>query len=504
MNARTRPQQVVPVPISELAALLGVRGPGLDTTVTGVTHRSDSVRPGDLYTGLPGAHTHGARFVDDAQRSGATAVLTDPEGAEIAGDLGLPTLVVERPRRVLGSVAALVYGHPADGLTVIGVTGTQGKTTTTWLMAAGLVSARRRTALIGTMGTWIDDAALSSALTTPEAPDLHALFAVMLEEGVDVCTMEVSSHSLAMGRVNGVVFDLAVFTNFGRDHLDFHGSVEEYFATKADLFTPERARRALLNADDAEVAQLLDHPQIPTHTFSSSGSAAHWSVADVATTGTGSSFRLIGPDVDIAASTGLSGAFNVANALCSLAALGEIGVDIEAAASGVARCAAVPGRMERIECGQPFGVVVDYAHKPDALAAALTALRPLTRGRLSVVVGAGGDRDRGKRVIMGEIAARLSDVVIVTDDNPRSEDPETVRTEIIRGTQGSRARVHDIGDRRSAIEYALRAAAPGDTVLIAGKGHETGQQVNAEVLPFDDRAVAREVTEKLADPRGRP
>jgi UDP-N-acetylmuramoyl-L-alanyl-D-glutamate--2,6-diaminopimelate ligase len=469
----------------------------VEVTVTGVSQSSRSVAPGDLYVAVPGARTHGARFGADAVASGAVAFVSDVEGAETLAPLGLPVLVVPSPRAVLGAVAALVFGEPAKALTLIGVTGTQGKTTVTQLVNAGAQATGRRTAVIGTMGTWIDGRPVKSALTTPEAPDLHALFAVMRELGVDVCAMEVSSHAIVMGRVDGVVFDLAVFTNFGRDHLDFHRTVEEYFAAKAQLFTPSRARRALVNVDDAEVARLADDPKIPTRTFAV-GAAADWRCHDVTATAGGSTFQLDGPNGQrVSGSVGLAGAFNVVNAVTAIAALAEVGLDAEAAAAGVSAVASVPGRMEPVDVGQDFNVIVDYAHKPDAVTATLDALRPVTAGRLMIVVGAGGDRDQGKRPLMGEIAGRLADVLVVTDDNPRSEDPAAIRAEIVAGAAAGHARVVEIGDRRAAIEHTLREAAPGDTVLIAGKGHETGQEVGDTVLPFDDRAVAQEILAQL-------
>ncbi|MDX6327223.1 MAG: UDP-N-acetylmuramoyl-L-alanyl-D-glutamate--2,6-diaminopimelate ligase, partial [Nocardioidaceae bacterium] len=416
------------------------------TQVRGVTLSSRSVRAEDLYAALPGARTHGGRFAGDAAGRGAVAILTDADGAALSIGTGLPSLVVEEPRRILGEAAAVIYGHPATSLKLIGVTGTQGKTTTTQLIVAGLAGASLRPAVVGTMGTWIDSTPVSSALTTPEAPDLHALFAVMVEHGVDVCALEVSSHALVMGRVDGVVFDLAVFTNLGRDHLDFHADVEDYFAAKAMLFTRDRAKRALVNVDDAYGARLLDSPEIETHTFSATGREADWAVTLQPDTAAPGTFAVTGPGGRSAVmSVAMPGDFNVANALCAVAAIGELGVDVEAAARGIAAAPAVPGRMERIDEGQPFTVIVDYAHKPDAVAATLNALRPSTARELVIVIGAGGDRDAGKRPMMGEIASRLADLVVVTDDNPRSEDPAAIRAEIVAGmvTGAGSARVRE-------------------------------------------------------------
>lgn len=503
MTGSPRPSRVSPVALADLAWHAGAADPHVDVVVSGLTLSAQQVRPGDLYAALPGATTHGARFAATARDAGAVAVLTDPPGAAMLADLGLPLLVTAEPRKCLGNLAAIVYGQPARALTLVGVTGTQGKTTTAHLAAAGYSAADCRVALVGTTGTLVDGTPVASTLTTPEAPDLHALFAIMRERGVGVCVMEVSSHSLVLGRVDGVVFDLAVFTNFGRDHLDFHGDVESYFAAKASLFTGQRCRRALLNRDDAAVAGLLVEPEVPSRSFSAAGADADWRAAAVTSDRSGSRFRLIGSEgLDLAVTLRLPGAFNVANAVAALAGIGESGADVAAAVAGVAAVEAVPGRMESIDRGQDFTVVVDYAHKPDAVAAALGALRPLTTGRLVVVLGAGGDRDRGKRPMMGEIAGRLADLVVVTDDNPRSEEPAAIRAEIVTGARRTAAAVEDVGDRREAIALALSTARPGDTVVVAGKGHETGQERAGVVTSFDDRAVVREVLDELVGATG--
>jgi UDP-N-acetylmuramoyl-L-alanyl-D-glutamate--2,6-diaminopimelate ligase len=311
--------------------------------------------------------------------------------------------------------------------------------------------------------------------------------------------MEVSSHALVMGRVDGVVFDVAVFTNLGRDHLDFHRDVEDYFAAKASLFTPGRARLGLVNVDDAHGRRLVAEATVPMRTFSASGTAADWRAVEVAPRPDGSDFVVVGPDgARIAARCPLPGDFNVANTLAAVAAAGEAGLDAAAVAAGIAAGAGVPGRLERVDAGQDFEVVVDYAHKPDAVEVAIRTLRPLTAGRVIVVLGAGGDRDPGKRPIMAGIAARLADVLIVTDDNPRTEDPASIRSAMLSGVpSGAGAgsgsgEVLEIGDRRAAIREAVRMARAGDIVLVAGKGHETGQEVAGVLHPFDDREVVKE------------
>jgi UDP-N-acetylmuramoyl-L-alanyl-D-glutamate--2,6-diaminopimelate ligase len=496
--ARTRPARPTRTPLADLATWLGERVEGLRTRgdlateVTGLSLSSQRILPGDLYAALPGARAHGADYVAAAVRAGAVAVLTDTVGAERV-DEGTPLLVVPDPRAVLGGLAARVHGDPAAALRLIGVTGTQGKTTTTRLAEGGLEAAGIRAGVIGTVGTRVAGEDVKTDLTTPEAPDLHGLFAMMRERGVEACAMEVSSHALVMGRVDGVVFDVAVFTNLGRDHLDFHADLEDYYRAKASLFTPERARLALVNVDDEHGRRLAREATIPVRTWSAAGSEADWRAVDVELEATGSRFTVVGPDgTRVPAEVPLPGDFNVANALAAIAACAEAGYDAGRVAAGIAAGPGVPGRLERVEAGQDFVVVVDYAHKPDAVESALRTLRPLTAGRLVVVIGAGGDRDPGKRPLMGEIAGRLADVLVVTDDNPRSEDPAAIRAAILEGTRGAVAEVLEVGDRRAAIRAALDRARTGDVVLVAGKGHETGQEVAGTVHPFDDREVVRE------------
>ena len=475
-----------------------VRGDTAGVMVTGLTLSSQRVAPGDLYAALPGARAHGSTYAPQAVAAGAVAVLTDAGGVAACADLPVPVLAVSRPRQVLGDLAARVYGEPARSLTLMAVTGTQGKTTTTRLLEAGLEKAGIRSAVIGTVGTRVAGTELTTSLTTPEAPDLHALFALMREEQVTACAMEVSSHALVMGRVDGVVFDAAAFLNLGRDHLDFHKDVEDYFAAKASLFTPDRCRRGLTNIDDEHGRRLLEVAGVPMRTFSATGGDADWRAVEVALQPEGSTFTVLGPHGErIPAAVALPGTFNVANALCAVALAAEAGLDASAVAAGIAGSGGVPGRLERIDGGQDFLAVVDYAHKPDAVVAALEALRPLTTGRLILVLGAGGDRDTGKRPEMGAIGARLADVLVVTDDNPRSEDPAAIRAAILGGARaaGGGAEVVEVGERRTAIRHAIGLAGPGDTVLVAGKGHETGQEIAGVVHPFDDRDEVRAALE---------
>jgi UDP-N-acetylmuramoyl-L-alanyl-D-glutamate--2,6-diaminopimelate ligase len=508
--ADLRPRRVPLRPLAELAVLLGVRTAGRDAPgpltaaggsrgVGGITHDSRRVRPGDLYAALPGGTYHGGRFCAQAATAGAAAVLTDPAGKELAIRSGLPVFVVGDPRARLGEVAAWIYGRPSDRLTLIGVTGTSGKTTTTYLLESGLRAAGHLTGLIGGVQTRIGDATADSALTTPEATDLQALLATMVEQGVTAAAMEVSSHALALGRVAGASYDVAVFTNLSQDHLDFHETIDAYFAAKAALFTPDYARAGVVNLDDEHGRMLAAAPRIPITTYSAAGNpAADWRAADVRGGADGSAFRVVGPGgVEADASVALPGPFNVANALAAVVALVESGVGIATAVRGVAACPGVPGRLERVEAGQDFTVLVDYSHKPGAVRAVLDALRPVTPGNLTIVLGCGGDRDRAKRSLMGAAAAGLADTAILTSDNPRSEDPLGILAEMLTGvlTVPAAARAHVIvePDRGAAIGLAIGRAAKGDVVLIAGKGHERGQYVGTSVIPFDDREVAADV-----------
>ncbi|WP_183094098.1 UDP-N-acetylmuramoyl-L-alanyl-D-glutamate--2,6-diaminopimelate ligase [Nocardioides stalactiti] len=501
----TRPQHPATLAFDDVVALVRERaevrvvvGDGEPGPVSGITLDSRRVLPGDVYAALPGARAHGIDFVDQAVAAGACAVLTDESGAA-ALPPGTPGIVVAWPRTVLGAVSAGIYGRPAEAMRMIGVTGTQGKTTVTRLLDGGLGAAGTSSAVVGTVGTRIAGADLKTALTTPEAPDLHGLFAVMRERGVEVCAMEVSSHALVLGRVDGVVFDVAVFTNLGRDHLDFHTDLDDYFAAKAQLFTPERARLGVVNIDDGHGRRLAAEATVPVRTLSTRGQDADWSAVDLDLGHEGSTFTVRGPGgVSLHAAVPLPGDFNVANALAAIAAAVEAGLDPTTVVAGIAAAGGVPGRLERVSGARaPFAVYVDYAHKPDALTAVLATLRPVTRGRLIAVIGAGGDRDQGKRPVMGAIAAATADLVVVTDDNPRTEDPATIRAAVLAGTaevpEGERAEVREVGDRRAAIEAALTAARDGDVVLVAGKGHETGQEVSGVVHPFDDRDVVRDL-----------
>ncbi len=484
-----------------------------DVRVRGVTHDSRQVRPGDLYAALPGARVHGAGFAAAATAHGAAAILTDAAGARlIAGDRAaggsaaeVPVLVSADPRRDLAPVAARIYGDPSARLALLGVTGTNGKTTTAFLLDAGLRAAGRTTGLIGTVETRVGERRLASTHTTPEAGDLQALLATMVEHGVDAAAMEVSSHALAQHRADALHFAGALFTNLSQDHLDFHPTMEEYFEAKASLFVPGRAPAAVIGVAD-KWGRRLAARRPDAVTFALDG-PADWTAHDIAAGPTGSELVAHGPRGErVELSVALPGLFNIANALGALALLVAVGVEPAAAAAGIGSLAGVPGRMERVDAGQPFLALVDFAHTPDAVTTLLSTVRPLVKGKLIIVLGCGGDRDRGKRPLMGAAAATLADLAIFTNDNPRSEDPADILAAMLAGVpaalrgsdrvRGDRVLVEP--DRAAAIAAAVAAAGPQDAVVVAGKGHESGQEVGAVVTPFDDRAVLRAALDTAA------
>ncbi|WP_438947971.1 UDP-N-acetylmuramoyl-L-alanyl-D-glutamate--2,6-diaminopimelate ligase [Streptomyces durbertensis] len=502
-----RPTGLRPVPLAELAASLDVRprratdAGAEDVTVTGITHDSRAVRPGDVYAALPGARFHGVDFATQAASLGAVAVLTDPAGVERALATGLPVLTVDDPRGRMGRLAAEIYGEPGRDLLQIGITGTSGKTTTAYLVEGGLRAAAKEgelTGLIGTVESRVGDRRVKSERTTPEATDLQALFAVMRENGVTSVAMEVSSHALVLGRVDGCVFDVAVFNNLSPEHLDFHPDMDDYFRAKAALFTPERSRVGVVNVDDEWGQRLVTEAGVPVITFSAEGHPdAHWRAEDVEIGPLGSTFTAVGPNgTRVRAAAPLSGTFNVSNTLAALVALVVAGVDAQTAADGIAAVPGVPGRLERVDAGQPYLAVVDYAHKPDAVESVLRAVRKVTPGRVHAVLGCGGDRDPHKRTAMGAALARLADTAVLTSDNPRSEDPLMILAAMLAGA--AEVPSHDRGtvlleeDRAAAIAAAVARAEPGDTVVVAGKGHEQGQDIAGVIRPFDDREVLRE------------
>lgn len=502
MTLPDRPTKLSPVPWQRIfGPTTGVSTPADPPMISGVTGDSRTVKPGDLYCGLPGANHHGAQFAAQAVAAGARGILTDAQGADIAASAGVqvPVAVVSNPREMTAHAAAACYHHPLSKLTSIGVTGTNGKTTTTFLIDAALRAAGYTTGMVGTVETRVAEHAIGSVRTTPEAWDLHALFAVMVEHQVTHVSLEISSHALAQHRVGAVQVDVAGFTNLSQDHLDFHRTMAEYFDTKAQLFTPERAHQAVVWGNQSWAQKLLAHSSVPTDQVCLAGTAqaARWEVSDIVEDAIGSTFRLTDTTargVKPLVRVGLPGAFNVANAALAVVLMHSAGVSIDAAAVGISACTGVPGRMERISADVADAplALVDYAHTPDAVAAACAAVRPLTRGKLIVVIGAGGGRDEDKREPMGKAAAEYADHVIVTDDNPRNEDPAAIREQVLQGAgqSSSAAQLHHVPDRSAAIAEAVDLlSGTHDTLLVAGKGHEQGQEIAGMKHPFDDRVA---------------
>lgn len=516
-----RPQSPVGADLSDLAARHGAQLVGEDRRVRGVTLRAQDAADGELFAALPGARAHGAQFAAQAIAAGATAVLTDSAGVELLRAEGadvdlaqLSVLVHDDPRGILGAISSRVYGEPSAKLTLIGITGTSGKTTTAYLTEAALRADGRTVGLVGTVEIRIDGVRVPSSLTTPEAPDLQRLFAVMVERGVDTVVMEVSSHALALGRVDGAHFAIGGFTNLSQDHLDFHPTMEDYFETKARLFdaqAPVHAAAAVICVDDTWGERIAETARAGAERVATvstrgddAGGAGSWAPGgwalrgEVAADAGSQTVLIVAPDgAEHVMTVPLPGAYNVANALLATGLAVAAGVPTTTAIDGLAGVA-VPGRLEKVERGQDFLAVVDYAHKPAAVEAVLATLAAQTTGRIAVVLGAGGDRDTEKRALMGAAAARGADFVVVTDDNPRSEVPATIRAAVLAGAHDvpedelRAAQIVENGDRAAAIADAVTWARAGDVVLVAGKGHETGQEIAGVKHPFDDRVVLAE------------
>ena len=457
-----------------LDELMGKGAPELE--ISGLAYSSQSVTPGTLFFCVPGFRSDGHDFAPDAIERGAVALV-----CERPLDLGVPELLVDDARAAMGPAAARFYGDPTAELAVVGITGTNGKTTTAFLVRHLLEAAGRPCGLLGTVKRVVGGVEEEVERTTPEAIDLQATFRRMLDEGDRACAMEVSSHALELGRAAGIRFACRVFTNLTQDHLDFHETMDAYFAAKLRLF--ETPGLAVVNVDDEHGRRIA--AQRDCVTFGVEREADYRAV-DVEFDLAGSRFRCLTPGGELELHSPLPGLFNVRNVLGAVATVRSLGVR-EVDLEGFGR---VPGRFEPVDEGQDFGVLVDYAHTPDSLENVLRAARELTRGRLHVVFGAGGDRDRGKRPLMGDAARRLADRVLVTSDNPRGEPPEDIIDEVMAGAGPQAERE---GDRRRAIALAIESAEPGDVVVIAGKGHEQGQEFEGgRKEPFDDRGVARE------------
>ena len=477
--------------LTELAAFLEGGQPVGDPLITGLTHDSRRVRPGYLFAALQGERADGLDFVDEAVAQGATAVLCDRPAPEVYA--GLPWLRVADARGALARLARAFWGAPDRDLTVVGITGTNGKTTTAVLLAAALEAAGLPTGVVGTLGARTGAGWQPTGYTTPEAPDLFARLDEMRTGGRRAAVIEVSSHALVLKRVESVEFDVAVFTNLSRDHLDFHRDMERYFAAKARLFAslPPHAAMAV-NLDDPFGTRLLTPPRLRVVTY---GRATRAAILPLETTSdrAGMRVRLQTPSGPLDVHSHLVGLPNLYNIMAAVAAACALDLDLARVAEGIASVKGIPGRAEVVDEGQDYTVLVDYAHTDDALVNILRVARELTEGRVLVVFGCGGDRDRTKRPLMGAAASRLADVAVLTSDNPRSEDPRTILEEVAAGMQGDRSRAECLiePDRAAAIALAMSRAESGDVLVIAGKGHETEQILADRRIPFDDREEAR-------------
>jgi UDP-N-acetylmuramoyl-L-alanyl-D-glutamate--2,6-diaminopimelate ligase len=468
--------------LQDASVRLGADGDDPDPEIQAITMDSRAAGPGTLFACVPGAQADGHDFGAAAVTLGAVALVV-----ERALDVRVPQVVVPSTRAALGPLADALNGHPSSGMRVIGVTGTNGKTTTVALLAGIFEAHGWRT---GTLGT------LTQVRTTPEAPELQGRLAQLRGAGTDAVAMEVSSHALAQHRTDAIHFAAGVLTNVTQDHLDFHRTMDAYFEAKASLFTPGRVGVAVVNRDDPWGRRLIDRlggSTVPTVTYGVDD------ISDVQLGPGGSQFRWAGHDVRLP----LAGRFNITNAVAAATTAKALGVTPATIAAGLSAAGQVPGRFEAVDAGQPFTAIVDYAHTPDGLATALRAAREITSGRLLVVFGAGGDRDRDKRPLMGEVTAAQADLAIVTSDNPRHEDPQAIIDQVVAGVAApNRDRLSMQVDRREAIRMAVMIAAPGDVVVIAGKGHETGQDFGDRVEPFDDVEETRSALERLLRSRG--
>lgn len=472
--------------LRELATFLGVEC-SADVHLSGATHSSNEVAPGDLFIAIPGALTHGARFVDQAAQRGAVAVLTDSAGAALSHNL--PTLVVNDVRGAAGLASAWIYGEPTKELECVGITGTNGKTTTSYLVYQLLEKAGRESALIGTIETRLGQEKVESSRTTPEAAEFQSLAAIARERHMRHLVAEVSSHSIALKRVKGSHFKIVAFTNLTQDHLDFHPSMEHYFLTKAALFTHEYAEMAAINIDDEYGLKLSHMCELPFLSISRTNVKTDWHYTRIEGHETRTEFAMRGRGgILIESATHLQGGYNLDNLLMAVAIVEYLGIDPIEIAAVIPELRGAPGRLEPVTLGQSFKAFVDYAHSPDAVENVLAAVRQITPGKVIAVLGCGGDRDISKRPLMGRALYDKSDIAIFTSDNPRSEHPATILEQMV-ATVDISAPSCIIEDRRGAIEHAVALAGSGDTVIILGKGHETCQEVHGVVTPFDDRLV---------------
>lgn len=488
-----RPLAPFTATLEDAAQLVAATLIGENLTFSGVTHNDSDVETGDLFIGIPGARVHGASFIKEAVKRGAVAVLTDEAG--LVHCSGIPALVVKDVRTAGALIAASLYKYPSRDLTSIGITGTNGKTTVSTLLYEIFEAVGRDTGLVGTVETRIGKEVLKSTRTTPEAPELQALVATMRERHMRHLVMEVSSHALSMKRLKGSHFAIAAFTNLTQDHLDFHKDMDSYFAAKAQLFTSEYAEQGFINIDSPYGERLVEQSDIPVTTVSRTNKSATWHFTETHSVARGVEFSARGAGgILIESRTRLFGGYNLDNLLLALAIAVECGIDPIELAAVTPSLTGAAGRLEVVSLGQHFRALVDYAHSPDAVSNVLAAAREFTSGKIIAVLGCGGDRDSSKRPLMGNALVSGSDIAIFTSDNPRSESPSTILSEMTAGlTFAAPSAV--IEDRADAIRAAVALASDGDTVLVLGKGHESGQEIGGIVTPFDDRIALAQAIE---------
>ncbi|CAB4944286.1 MAG: UDP-N-acetylmuramoyl-L-alanyl-D-glutamate--2,6-diaminopimelate ligase [Actinobacteria bacterium] len=481
---------------AELSNFIGIET-DLNFEFSGITSDSRAVNIGDLFIALPGSKSHGATYIDDVIASGAHGVITDEAGARIIG-AKLPVIVISNPRRFLGAICSWFYDSPSSAMQIIGITGTNGKTTTTTILNQILKSANKATGLIGTIGIEIGPEKIATNFTTPEASELQSLLATMRERHISHVAMEVSSHALEARRVAGIKFSMVGFTNLTQDHLDFHGDMANYFAAKAKLFTNEYSELGFVNIDDPYGQKLFTNSQIPMISLARQNPQAQWHFERIEPTNRGYIVAIRGTGgVLIEGEVNLIGEHNLDNLLMATAIASQLEIDPLVIGNSFSHLSGAAGRLESVEIGQKFLALVDYAHTPDAVTRILATLRKSVNGRIIAVLGCGGDRDKTKRPIMGRELLEGSDVAIFTSDNPRSEAPEAILREMVAGLELKETSTILV-DRREAIAYAVASALPGDCVVVLGKGHEIGQEIAGKKFAFDDRLELARAIEELA------
>jgi UDP-N-acetylmuramoyl-L-alanyl-D-glutamate--2,6-diaminopimelate ligase len=484
------------IPSSSFAKFLREFDPTIfdqPVVISGVSINAQKVVPGDLFIAFAGANTHGISYVEQAIQNGAVAVLSDKKIND-----SIPSFIHPKPREIIGAISAWLYEYPFENIRAIGITGTNGKTTTANLVKQIWQLNSISAGLIGTLGIQIGQEKFESVRTTPEADELQAIAAAMVERGCKNLAMEVSSHAINQGRIKGAKYESVAFSNLTQDHLDYHRNMENYFQTKAKLFTYEYAKVGIINIDDPFGRKLSQHAKIPVVTVSRKDSTADWHLVKTASTN-----GII--QVEIKSKSGdrlseefcLFGDYNLDNLLLAVAIVNSAGLALHKIAPSISKLKSVPGRLERIDVGQKFTALVDYAHTPDAVARVIATVRSATNGKIIGVLGCGGNRDKSKRSIMGHALFNGCDLAVFTSDNPRSESAEDILAQMAAGIELGEKGFVEI-DRKSAIDLAVKNAQSGDAILLMGKGHESGQEINSVVTPFDDRIELAESIKRLA------